>query len=267
MEDFLDDNYKIFLGFYSALSRTKSSARVVYFKVIEGQTQYFLNNQFGITKIEREKTIKLLDDAMHKFYLGAYALEQLWGVQNYLKIANNGTPSSFNENLTYQQNELTFLLASIFDQVLFCWRSFLDYYLKYLLYFLTGDYQLTMSTKKFRDSIAQYKNRNPEDKKLIQIEKYIREKVLSNTYGEKYHSWGDLLRSLRDKTAHQKLIVPTILEQSNNQGLTISWPTIRGINYSELAQLEFENKCFDLLRELFPLLYEFDWVAGEVATV
>jgi hypothetical protein len=262
MSDFLECNQNIFLGLYTSLSRTKSSARIVYFKVIEGQAQYFSNHHLEITKEEQEKNQKLLDDAMHKFYLGAYALEQLWGAINYLQYSDHGFPSSFNQKLTYQQNEITFLLSSIFDQVLFSWRSFLDFYLKYLLYFLTGNLENNISTSTFKKSINKHKKKEPKDTKVIEIEKYIKENVFSEAYGQTNHSWGDLLRSLRDKTAHQKLIIPTISIKPNKNGYLISWPTIQGKSYSELAQREFENKCFGMLIDLFPKLYEFDWVSG-----
>jgi len=258
----LDDNYKIFLGLYTALSRTKSSVRVLYFKILEAQKQYFLNLENDTEPETQEMTFELLDDAMHKFYLGSYALEQLWGIQNYLKVADHGLPNAFDSNLTNKQNEITFLFAAIFDQALYSWRSFLDYYLKYLLYFLIGDYQITMSTKKFKNSISNYVDENPKDEKVIETEMYIKEKVLSQTFGEEYSSWGDLLRSLRDKTAHQKLITPTISKQPNQIGYLITWPTIHGQSYSELAQQGMENPAFEMLRKLFPILYGFDWIPG-----
>jgi hypothetical protein len=262
MGTILEDNYNIFLGLYTAFSRTKSSARVVYFKILEAQRQYFLNLGETIEPELHEETMDLLDDAMHKFYLGAYSLEQLWGVHHYLEVADRGLPDLYDSDTTSQHNEMTFLLSALLDQALYSWRSFLDYYLKYLLYFLTGEYIVTMSTKDFRKGITKFIEENQDDKRVREIEGYIRTKVLSQTFGEEDESWGDLLKSLRDKTTHQKLIKPTIIEQPNQQGYTISWPTIGGRNYSELAQWEFENNAFEMLRELFPILYGFDWISG-----
>jgi hypothetical protein len=73
--------------------------------------------------------------------------------------------------------------------------------------------------------------------------------------------WGDLLRSLRDKTTHQNLIKPTLNNKENQQGFSVTWLTIGGQNYSELAQWEFENNTFEMLRDLFPILYGFKWIA------
>ncbi len=256
-----EEDYQIFLGLYTALSRTKSSVRVQYIKILEAQ-KYFFRNAITPVDLERKaKNLELLDDALHKFYLGSYALEQLWAVQNYLKYSVHKNPN-FDSNLTYQQDEITFLLAAIFDQVLYSWRSFLDFYLKYLLFFLTGNYIVTISTGKFRKEITNYINKEPNDKKAELVYDYIRKNVLSKTFDNQTDSWGDLLRDLRDKTAHKKLIKPTIIENKNNQGVMIAWPTIKGLNYSELAQRSFENSAFEMLIKLFPILYEMEWVPG-----
>lgn len=262
MGNILEDNYSVFLGLYTALARTRSSAQNTYYKLLEAQRQYFQNISGAEFSEEQEKTITLLDDAMHKFYLGAYALEQLWSVHHYLEIADHGMPELFNTNLTNRQNEILFLLSALFDQVLYSWRSFLDYYLKYLLFVVTGEYIVTMSTKVFRKRIENHIDKYPNDQRAIQIAKYVKSKVLCKTFGGEDQCWGDLLRSLRDKTTHQKLIRLTLVERENQQGYSISWPTIGGQNYSGLAQWEFENNAFDMLRKLFPILYKFNWIAG-----
>lgn len=262
MGNILEDNYSVFLGLYTALARTRSSAQNTYYKVLEAQKQYFKTNSESEFTEDQEKTIELLDEAMHKFYLGAFALEQLWSVCHYLEIADRGMPESYNSSMTNRQNEIVFLLSALLDQALYSWRSFLDFYLKYLLFFITGEYVPKMSIKDYRKKIAKYIEQNPNDQKAIQIEKYIITKVLCKTLGGDGICWGDFLRSLRDKTTHQKLIKPTIVEKENQQGFVITWPTIGGHNYSELAQWEFENNAFEMIRDLFPILYDLDWVAG-----
>jgi hypothetical protein len=68
---------------------------------------------------------------------------------------------------------------------------------------------------------------------------------------------------LRDKTTHNKLIQPIIKEKENAHGFMITWPTIQGVNYAELAQLNFENKAFAMILDLFPILYEIEWKPGK----
>ena len=262
MGNILEDNYSVFLGLYTALARTRSSAQNTYFKVLAAQRQSFINYTGPDFSEKQEEIIESLDEALHKFYLGAFALEQLWSVHHYLEVADKGLPDLYKFKITSHHNEIVFLLSALLDQSLYTWRSFLDYYLKYLIFITTGEYLVTMSTHDFRKIIENYIDKNPNEQIAIQIIKYIKTKVLCQTYGGKKQCWGDLLRSLRDKTTHQKLIKPALVEKKNQQGLIITWPTIGGQNYSELAQWEFENNAFEMLRDLFQVLYGFKWISG-----
>ena len=232
MANMLEDNYSIFLGLYTALARTRSSAQNTYYKVLAAQRQYFINNTGLDFSKQQEECIEILEEALHKFYLGAFALEQLWSVHHYLEIADQGLPDFYGTNMTTQQNVIVFLLSALLDQTLYTWRSFLDFYLKYLIFVATGEYVVTMSTHDFRTRIVNHVVKNPNDQRAIQIEKYIKSKVLCQTFGGEDQCWGDLLRSLRDKTTHQKLIKPILVEKKNQKGFSITWPTINGQNYS-----------------------------------
>lgn len=262
MGNILDENYQIFLGLYTALSRTRTSAKILYQKILEAQNQYFINLEKGIETHKQKMTIELLDDAMHKFYLGSYFLEQLWGVHHYLEVADHGLPTFYNHDLTNQKNEISFLLSALLDQALYSWRSFIDFYLKYLLYFIIGEYIVTMSLSDFFNIMNNYINKNPENDLAIKIDDYIRTNVFSQRFDEETESWGDLLKSLRDKTTHQKLLRPTLIERPNRRGYIVEWPTIQGQDFSHLVQINFENEAFKMIRELFPLLYGFDWISG-----
>jgi hypothetical protein len=136
--------------------------------------------------------------------------------------------------------------------------------LKYLLIFITGKYEINSSTRKFKDTFLHYLKENPNNKKAEEVYSYINEEVLNKTLNKQNgkECWGDLLRSLRDKTTHNALIKPTIEEKENSIGLNITWPTIQGVNYAYLAQLNFENNAFNMIRELFLVLYEIEWKAG-----
>ena len=137
MVNILEDNYSIFSGLYTTLARTRETTQNAYYKVLEAHRQYFINTGLDFSD-HHEKSKELLDNALHKFYLGAFALEQIWGVHNYLKFTDQGLPNSYDVNMTTRQNEIVFLLSALLDQALYSWRSFLDFYLKYLLFFVTG---------------------------------------------------------------------------------------------------------------------------------
>lgn len=260
MDQFIKDNETIFLGFYTAFIRTRSSAGFVQKKILEAQNQYFQSVDRKNNK-DVEILTELLENAMHKFHEASYALEQLWGVHNYLQYSVPELET--HPDIGDQNDEIIFMLSSLLDQALFFWRSFLDFYMKYILYFITGEFEVYISTKKFKSGLSDFIEKNPQNLKAERIETYFREKVLRNTYDQNEREcWGDLLRSLRDKTAHMKLIKPKIVLKANQKGVEVQYPTIINQYYSGLIQREFENNAFEMLRELFPILYEFEWIPG-----
>jgi hypothetical protein len=259
-----DENYFMFRGQYTAVLRIRESAQNIYHKVVSGQQHYF--SKCGLEISEQQNEIfKSLDNAMHKFLYGSMLLEQMWAVTHYLEDGTYGLPKTIHEELTLQQNEITFLLTNLLDQALYSWRSFLGFYLKYLLFFVTGKNEINISTRKFKVNFEHYLRNHPTDNKAKRVLSYIETNVLSKTYDEENgkECWGDLLRSLRDKTTHNKLIQPIIKEKENSHGFMITWPTIQGVNYAELAQLNFENKAFAMVLDLFPILYEIEWKPGK----
>jgi len=73
--------------------------------------------------------------------------------------------------------------------------------------------------------------------------------------------WGDLLRSLRDKIAHQEHLIPSY-EGTEKLGETLlNWPTIQGRTFDRLCQ-DIENGMFELVQELFPILFDLEWISG-----
>lgn len=260
-EEIFNENYLMFLGQYTAISRIREYAQKTYFTVVNGQRKYFFRNT-GLDLSEQQiLIIDTLDNAMHKFLYGSISLEQLWGVTHHLENGKQGLPKTIDNGITIKQNEIIFLLSYLLDQALYSWRSFLDFYLKYLLLFVTGRNELNISTKKFMDNFQNYMKKYPNDKKASEVFSYINENVLNRTFNKEYgkECWGDLLRSLRDKTTHNKLIMPTIKKKENLHGFIISWPTIREINFAELAQTHFGNKADDMVHKLYSVLYNVEW--------
>jgi hypothetical protein len=70
------------------------------------------------------------------------------------------------------------------------------------------------------------------------------------------------LVSLRDKVAHRDRVRPTFKGvETLPTGELFDWPTIQGVTYDRFCQT-MKNGLFEMLRELFPLLYEREWIAG-----
>ena len=261
MDYFHNGNYNIFLGTYTALERTQNPSQNTYYKIIAAQNQYF-RNQFGISDSDYQKTaVQLLEEALYKYNTASHFLETMWGVHHYLEQPIHGLPENYDFIFTNHNDNITFLLSALLDQSLYSWRSFLDFYLKYLLFFTTEKNIETMSTSSFKKYMQQVIEQGTSPKAQKTWE-YIRESVFDKTYNGNKELWGDLLRSLRDKTTHRKLIRPTLQKKKNQEGYDILWPEIRGYTYPLLVQHEFENNAYLMLLDLFEVLYEFPWVTG-----
>lgn len=258
---FQQDDFEIFQGLYTAVVRTRRYSQNTYYKIIAAQRHKFITTSGIHLKEDQEVMITILDESLVKFYWGNLALEQLWGLHDYLENPDEPLPELYDVPITTEQDGMVFLFAYLLDQALYTWRSYLDYYLKYLLCFLTGELVANMSTGLFRKRMQQYLSQ-ADDQRCHFVFDYIKTEVLCKTYGGDNECWGDLLRSLRDKTTHQTLIKPTLKPKKNSEGYIITWPTIRGQNYTDLVQQNFGNNAFEMMRDLFPILYGFDWIPG-----
>ena len=119
----------------------------------------------------------MLDEALVKFYWGNFALEQLWGVHDYLGNPSQPLPDFYDVQIAGGQEEMIFLFANLLDQALYTWRSYLDFYLKYLLGFLTGKHELKISIKRFQKGIESYINPT-DDQRCQQIYSYVRKRQI-----------------------------------------------------------------------------------------
>lgn len=252
----------VYSAYQASYSRTSPHNINVYKKINEAHQQQSINT-YG-AKIPQSSKVggELLEEALAKFCLGSFALEQLWCIHHYLEFADHDILVDQNIDLLDKKSGIIFIFTSLLDQVLYTWRSFLDFYLKYLLFTVTGRKVVNISLRSFRNSIEKHIKKFPNDHKAINIESYIKSNVLNTYYGGKKQCWGDILKELRDKTTHQKLIRPSFTLKKNKLGFQIPYLTIRNYSLSELAQWEFENEAFKMLQELNPILYGFEWKSG-----
>ncbi len=256
----------VYSAYQATYSRTSPHNINIYKKIIEAHQQQSFNT-YG-AKIPQSSKVggELLEEALAKFCLGSFALEQLWCIHHYLEFADHDILVDKNFNLLDKKSGIVFIFTALLDQVLYTWRSFLDFYLKYLLFTITGHEVVNISLGLFQKSIENHIKEFPNDQKAINIQKYIKSNVLNIYYGGNKQCWGDLLKDLRDKTTHQKLIRPSFTLKKNKLGFQIPYLTIRNHSLSELAQWEFENAAFEMLQNLFPILYGFEWKSGPFKT-
>ena len=167
-----------------------------------------------------------------------------------MQVADQELPEFYDGDITNNFTKIEFLLTALLEQALNSWRSFLDFFLKYLIRLLTGKYIISMSINDYKSEMKAYLKNNPEDRKAEIIDEYIRNKVLCQTLDGEIESWGDILKSLRDKITHQKALRPTLVERKNSLGIEIKWPTVKNKDYPELIQ-DFENGAFDMIKTFF----------------
>lgn len=249
------DNVEIYRGLQRTFHRMQWSSQNAYLKIIHAQERYFRDNpELDTYFIQNSK--QLLNAALRKFEYAAMVGEQLHSLREVRLLRVNPHLQRYYSVPPEGENEFPFLDELLFDQALFTWRSFLDFYMKYLVYFSTTKYVVNMNVKEFTKAM----NASVENSKAKKIYDFFQKKV----FNEKSQNcnWGNILRSYRDKTAHNKLFSLTMKEVETRTGQTVIEPTTQGQEISFFVQNTFENNAFEMLRNLFPILYHLEWIAG-----
>ena len=244
-----DDERQIFNGltaaFRSVDSRTSNACR----KIEAAQEHYFKINP-SHEEAYKLKARDLLRNSLMKFTYCSMVTEQIHSLKNIIEL-------NLNEGKQFDASEELFLTSVLFDNALFLWRSFLDFYLKYLVYFVCIKEIESMHVSAFK---KQFQNIRTE--KAEKVASYIFKNVISEKSDQKSNLWGDTLRSFRDKTSHNTLITPTMSENEGLCGIKRLTPKINEMTVADFVQRTFENPAFEMLVALQPTLYEVDWRSG-----
>ncbi len=133
-------------------------------------------------------------------------------------------------------------------------RAYLDFYFHLVCrVLLCSDVPHMMSTRKFRATLL----RAPASSapRAAAIGAYVQDQVLAPG------QWGAVMRSLRSKILHADRLKHGRASTESVAGVSLDWPTIRGLTFDRLAQ-GFDNGRFELLRETAPILFEIPWQSG-----
>lgn len=233
-------------------------------KTAEAQEVYLRKNSGIYTEDEIANIRYFLDALLYKYQLANYSLEQLWVIRdvkvesNLYEILNNSITS-----LKLTDNEV-FLQSHVLEQFLFQGRSYLDFYMLYLAYFLRTGHTGAISTDKFYKRL---RKAQPDllHKKAVVIENYFGENVFGSekpAIRSQPTNWGELLKSLRDRIAHRDRIKISMnsREQIMND-ILLDMPTLQDLTYERFCQA-MENGMYEMIRDLFPVLYDLEWQAG-----
>ena len=233
-------------------------------KVTQAQEAYLQRNNEIYTQDEMETIRYFLDAFLYKYQIANYSLEQLWVMRdakvegNILDIVRNTIVS-----LELTEDEV-FLQSHYLEQFLFQSRSCLDFFMLYITKILRTRHVLNMSVDKFYTALS---TANPEVlcKKADTIDNYFREHVFSAEKNVQFAltpNWGELLRSLRDRIAHRDRI--NISKNSRDRILNdilLAMPTLQNMTYEKFCQT-IENGMYEMIRDLFPVVYDLEWKAG-----
>ncbi len=247
---------QIYNGLLAAAKEVKDITSNAVLKVAAAQEHYFKQNP-SLESIFVNTSRELLGDALRKFTYSALTTVQLHSLRNmndFIAI------EPFNDSKLIWDLEAgneEFICSILFDNALFLWRSFLEFYMKYIRYFCTGINTSNMSTKEFFKKMEK-----SNDPKTTSVLSYFKEKVFNEKVEFDDKNWGNVLCSFRNRTAHQKVIKPTWEEAWSLGNRTRKQPTVRGKSVANLVQTMFENNAFLMLVNLLPVLYETKWQAG-----
>lgn len=255
MSDLIKDNVVIYKGLQKTFQQMNSGTQNAYLKILHAQEHFFINHP-ELQPIFVEESKELLVATLRKFEYAVMVGEQMHSIRElrslrvnpYLKDGYSIPPES--------QSEFPFLDELLFDQALFQWRSFLDFYMKYLVYFCTNKYEVNMNVGLFNRDL----DNAEENSKSKKVHDYFQANVINEE--SQNCLWGNTLRCYRDKTAHNKLITLTITGVKTRTGQVVLEPTTHGQEISYFVQETFENRAFKMLTELMPILYDVEWVTG-----
>lgn len=255
MTDFERDNIEIYRGLQKTFQRMRSSTQGAYSKILHAQDHYFKCNPNPDSNIIENSRL-LLIAALRKFEYAAMVGEQLHSLREVRSLRGNPHLQRCYAIPAEGENEFPFLDELLFDQSLFIWRSFLDFYMKYLVYFSTKNYVVNMNVKEFTKAM----NACVENSKAKMIYNFFQKNVFNDE--TQNSNWGNILRSYRDKTAHNKLLSLKMKEVETRTGQTVIEPTTQGKELSFFVQHTFEDNAFAMFQELQSILYEVEWISG-----
>lgn len=257
MLDFIGKNIEIYQGLQATYQQMLDSTQNAYLKIHQAQETHFKNHPALSAKFIQESRA-LLEDSLRKFEYSVMVDIQMHSIREVRYLRVNTNLQDLNVVQREKSGEVPFVDSLLFDQSLFLWRSFLDLYMKYLVFFCTNKKEVYMSVEKFNKAF----NRAEENTVSSHVRDYYKEHVFNTDTERKNNNWGNILRSFRDKTAHMKLLKLTTMPVVIRTGQTLMEPAIHGEQVSYFVQTMFENNAFEMLRVLQPILYGVEWYTG-----
>ena len=233
------------------ISNVKKQTDMIFPKLERMQEIYLAKNESLYSAKQLESIKRSFQSALMKFLLTDIHLEQVWSLSMVSRSTLFQTIVDSSNKIEWTENQkicgYLYLESFLFEA-----RSFIDVLLRYFCLVLGKEVPGPIRLEKFYG----YMNRvNPPFKnKSIKLTDYVK-RVFSGD------QWGAILRSLRDKIAHQEPLIPSYEGIEKISDVLLDWPTIRGKTFDRFCQ-KMENGLFDMVTELFPILFDLEWKSG-----
>ncbi len=228
-------------------SHTTEPLRMKYFEAHKSRTN---RDSEAYTGDQLQQADYYLRATMYKSVLAQVSLEQLWALSY---DRRDRMITGVFENCLRQlgaDDEEMLGIAFGLEQYLLLSRTVVDFFKLYICQLLRAPHTGMMSSKSFTRALRQV---STEDPRAMSVLDY---------FGPGENQWLATLVSLRDKVAHRDRIRPAFTSSETlPTGELFDWPSIQGVTIDRFCQ-SMDNGLFEMFRDLFPVLFERDWIAG-----
>ncbi len=246
-------------GQIAALQEASSYSLGHIMKIEKGQETFFKKNQIS-EPVFVSKSDDLLSGVTYRYLTSAMVMEQLHSVRN----SNDFRHLSIIK-LTQQSEGFDYIIQeTLMDQYLLLSAAFIDYYLRYTLYFLTKEELIRFNVYDILNKLKESNNlkANQAYEYLTDNVLFHKEKDYSNTNLDKEAFWGTRLKDLRNMTAHERRIELALLPRTNSLGVTKIEPHLQNQSIAHFLQTKFDNNILSMLTAMHPILYGVEWGTG-----
>jgi hypothetical protein len=249
-------------GLKALQEEVKNYALGALLKLQAMQDAYFTRTNIAYSSSEKEAIQYYLNALKHKLYMATLSLEQLWALSYKTRDRLYEAVVQSLDRLDVSEDELA-LISFAFDTFPFHARSYIDFYMLYICYFLRTGHEGSISRDRFRKALQRVSD--PTLKlKAAKVQQYFDNRVFGKYDGKSFQvtSWGTLITSLRDKIAHRDIVRPSFESgETLAKKVLFDWPTIQDTTYERFHQ-DMQSGMFFLVTELSPILYEVEWIPG-----
>lgn len=255
MSEYVQNYIEIYKGLQKSFQEMISESQNADLKIYQAQEHFFTQHQ-ELSQDYQDTSRELLKAALRKYDYATMVCNQLHCLREMREFRVNPYILEMVNLPEPIENEFPFLDEVLFDQSLYLYLSFIDFYMNYLVFFCTGKPLKKVNVNDF------YLKLNEDDSpKSTAIANYMHAKVMIQD-PKNSTLWGDKLRVIRNESTHKKLLKLDIQDIPSRMGPLLKEPIYDGQEVSFFVQLEFSNNAFDMLRDLFPILYELAWISG-----